>query len=108
MKRPPPLFNFEGTRVYVTDGCSGYVSWIWSDVLCLPPVLRECCEAHDRLYWLGVGSRLYADKLLFKCMFARSLFWFPVACLFFVSIRIGGVAWLPFSWRWGYRKPWLA
>jgi len=74
---------------------------------------RDCCTAHDKAYYFG-GSwkkRLKADNDLFKCVAAKKGWWHkPLAVLMWSGVRIGGIAWLPTSFRWGFgqnkrRKP---
>jgi hypothetical protein len=102
----PSLFNIRGTPEFETDGCSGYISYIWTEVLGREPFLRDCCVEHDKLYWMGEGSRLEADLGIYRCI--RDLGYPGLATIFFLGIRIGGSEYLPFSWRWRYRKPWLS
>ena len=73
----------------------------------------DCCTAHDKAYYFG-GSwkeRLKADNVLFKCVAAKKGWWHkPLAVMMWSGVRIGGVSWLPTSFRWGFgrnklRKP---
>ncbi len=66
---------------FTTDGCSGGMSGIWSQLAGLWPAFTEyfgdqppwvgCCIEHDRAYWLGLGGfegRLAADQSLRACV----------------------------------------
>ena len=92
-------------RPFTTDGCSGGMSPLWRLVARRPPPWEGCCTSHDEAYWRGGSSamRLVADRALAECV-ARA--GYPrVARTMFVAVRLGGVAWLPTPWRWGYGYP---
>lgn len=76
---------------FSTDGCT-----LWPD-----RAIAECCITHDIAYWCGGSAelRLEADRELGSCA-KRSGYWSggPVIR----GVRMGGVPWLPTSWRWGY------
>ncbi len=63
---------------------------------------RDCCDTHDRDYWCGGArvERLQSDFELRQCVAAkgRTL----RSALIYLGVRIGGVPWLPTSWRWGF------
>ncbi|MDZ4813831.1 MAG: hypothetical protein SGI99_14640 [Pseudomonadota bacterium] len=63
---------------------------------------RDCCDKHDRDYWCGGArvERLQSDLELRQCVAAkgRSL----RSALIYRGVRIGGMPWLPTSWRWGF------
>ena len=78
-----------------------------SDGCTLFPVgcFRECCVEHDKAYFVGgTGKeRRQADILLFKCVSKKKGWWHKVvASLMYVGVRIGGVAFLPTPFRWGF------
>ena len=71
----------------------------------------DCCIEHDKTYYFGGTSkeRFRADKKLFKCVRAKKGFHHKIiAPLMFIGARIGGAAWLPTPFRWGFgnkKKP---
>ena len=86
-------------RPFSTDGCSLYpdrsaaTGKDWCD----------CCVAHDRAYWRGGSEqeRLKADEALRACVQDRT--GDPEqAALMFRGVRIGGSAYWPTWFRWGY------
>lgn len=84
----------EPSRPFFTDSCTG---WIDGD-------LHECCVEHDIAYWCGGSKRgrLDADRRFRACAEERS----PAQSgLVYYGVRMGGVPWLPTSWRWGYGHP---
>lgn len=86
-------------RPFVTDGCSLSPDGVW----------QRCCVEHDMAYWCGGtrAQRAAADEEFRACV-ARSPGWGvrKIAPLMKLGVRIGGVPWLPFYWRWGYGHPW--
>ena len=86
---PPPLpFRTEGCHV----GREG--SW------------HSCCVEHDMAYWCGGtnAARRIADRTLRTCVAAHG--GDNIAGWMYLGVRLGGAAWLPFTWRWGYGFPW--
>jgi hypothetical protein len=82
--RPPHTFT--------TDGCSMFPDEGWVG----------CCVEHDFEYWCGGSSedRSRADAGLRRCVAekkSKALGW-----IMWAGVRIGGVPWSPFPWRWGY------
>ncbi len=77
---------------FKSDGCSCWPDGEW----------LECCVEHDVLYWLG-GSReerKQADINLQKCVRQKG---HPITGkIMYYGARIGGVYWLPTSFRWGF------
>ena len=104
-------------KPFTTDGCSGFMSFVWRGVFRQPPPWEGCCLAHDRAYWQGGPGklRLVADTELMRCVAAKGHpYW---AIIMFIAVRIGGPWWLPypsirlskghwhfsfFEVRWGY------
>ncbi len=74
-----------------TDGCSISPNGAWAG----------CCVDHDIEYWCGgsAADRLEADRVLRACVAEHSSL---AASLGFAAVRVGGVGWTPFHFRWGY------
>src|SRR5262245_51509935 len=107
-------------KKFVSDGCSGFMSFVWRVALKSAPPWEGCCTDHDFLYWMGGDrkQRLEADSKLMQDVAKNGHPWWAVAM--FVAVRIGGMWWLPFpslrqvngKWRlsfnevrWGYGWP---
>ena len=78
-----------------SDGCS---MWPDGDYL-------ECCEAHDRLYWMGgsLAEKRAADEQLRLCVAAKGHRF--VAWMMRFGVSFGG--WIPSPrFRWGYGWKW--
>ena len=91
---------------FVSDGCSGGLSWVWRRVYHVPPPWEGACVDHDRRYWRGgtPAERLDADRELRERIagtghpaIARIAFW---------AVRAGGHPWWPLPWRWNFGRPW--
>lgn len=86
--------NFAGFK---SDGCSMFPDGNY----------RQCCVEHDRKYFQG-GSRLErrrADNKLFSCVASQKKFYNKlVAPLMWLGVRVGGVGFLPTSFRWGFGR----
>jgi len=94
MPKPPIPFT--------TDGCSGGMSWIWRKLFGKPPPWDGDCVEHDKAYWQGgdAADRRAADLKLAADVSLRG---YPITgALMYYGVRLGGVPWLPTSWRWGY------
>lgn len=108
-----------------SDGCTFSPDGVW----------RQCCDAHDRDYWMGGTreERLASDERLRKCIYETIIdvgwpsnpkswlgrFWYKhlsprlsehetaslVSQLYYRGVRIGGVGWLPTQFRWGFGWP---
>ncbi len=79
-------------HAFSSDGCSIFFDGSW----------LGCCIEHDKAYWCGGSAkeRKRADREFRECIAgadhaARG--WTMEK-----GVRMGGVPWLPFSWRWGY------
>jgi hypothetical protein len=77
---------------FVGNGCT-----LWPD-----GNYRSCCEAHDRDYYRGGtgAERRASDKRLRDCVRGKGHKY--LAPLVYLGVRIGGVSWLPTSFRWGF------
>lgn len=101
----PPLFNFSGSPEFTTDGCSGYMTYLWGLFNKKPPWNHDCVH-HDFSYWSAAHSRRVADAVLFRDIRGKG---HPVwAWLIWLGVRLGGSQLFPFSWRWRYREPYLS
>ncbi len=83
-------------KKFKSDGCSMFPDGNWG----------ECCIEHDRAYWRGgtAGQRKQADEELRRCVAAKG---HPhIAALMYRGVRLGGVPWLPTTWRWAFGWPW--
>lgn len=68
---------------------------------------KACCVAHDRDYFYGgtVKERRASDKRLFECINGKKSFGAKLAAPFiWLGVRIGGLSFLPTSFRWGFGK----
>ena len=84
----PPLPPHE----FKSDGCSFWPDSEWVD----------CCVEHDAIYWLGgtKEERKLSDKALERCVNRKG---HPIMSRFmYFFTRLGGVSWLPTSFRWGF------
>lgn len=81
---------------YVSDGCSMFPDCNY----------RECCVEHDKTYFFGgtKQERRAADRKLYECVRSKGRGF--IAKMMWVGVRIGGVGFLPTSFRWGFGKDW--
>jgi len=89
-------------KPFVTDGCSGGLSWAWKLVFKKETPWEGCCVVHDFAYWKGGGwdKKYRADKKLMKCVWKKGHpFW---GVTMFIAVFVYGAKWLPTSFRWGY------
>jgi hypothetical protein len=86
---PPPL-------PFTTVGCHVGREGTW----------HSCCVDHDMAYWCGGtnAARRTADRTLRACVALHG--GDNIAGWMYLGVRLGGAAWLPFTWRWGYGYPW--
>jgi hypothetical protein len=77
---------------FTSEGCSLWPDFTWVD----------CCIKHDMAYWCGgpAADRKKADDALGECVAQHSSA--SMGSLMEAGVRLGGVPWLPFPWRWGY------
>ncbi len=102
--------GWQGVKVFETDECSGYQSRIYRFFTKKRLPWADECVLHDVYYHAGGSAalRLEADKKLkagvVKCGYP---FW---ALAMYAVIRLGGVWWLPTTYRWNYgtayQLPW--
>ncbi len=77
---------------FTSDGCSMVPDGTWV----------ACCVEHDIAYWCGGNAeqRREADRGLRECVANERS-----ACLgetMYLGVRVGGIPWQPFPWRWAY------
>lgn len=84
---------------FSTDGCSRFPDGI---PVIDPTKWQKCCIAHDIDYWQGGAAeqRKTADQNLANCLSdaGEKL----IGSGMYLGVRIGGIAFLPTSWHWGY------
>ena len=85
--QPPPNYPW--------DNCSWFPDGDYAD----------CCVAHDKEYFVGgtKAERKAADKRLQQCVRAKGHKY--LSKMMYWGVRIGGVPWLPTSFRWGFGQP---
>lgn len=97
----PSMVMGEEIKPFTTDGCSSFPDgnieqqslWV------------NCCIRHDLAYWKGgtFEEKLQADKSLESCVTAVGE---PeIAAIMLAGVRVGGSAFFPTSYRWGYGWP---
>jgi hypothetical protein len=81
---------------YVSDRCTMFFDCNYGD----------CCVEHDKAYFFGgtKKERRAADDELYRCVKGRGHGF--IAKMMWVGVRIGGVAFLPTPFRWGFGKNW--
>jgi hypothetical protein len=99
-------FPYGHIRPFVTDGCTGFLEGPEAR----PNQWHHCCVAHDLKYWAG-GShaeKRAADRELHRCVaqtgidIGRPYGAAIIADLMFAGVKVGGSAYLPTPWRWGF------
>ncbi|SDK63437.1 hypothetical protein [Microbulbifer yueqingensis] len=88
---------------FTSDGCSLFPDGTVEK----PELWLECCRTHDLAYWHGgtYAERLQADRALEACVTDAGE---PdIALMMLAGVRVGGSAFLPTSFRWGYGWPYL-
>ena len=77
---------------FVSDGCSMFPDGDY----------RDCCVVHDKAYYFGGtrSERLAADNKLYQCV--RSKGHKYIAPTMWLGVRLGGVSFLPTTFRWGF------
>ncbi len=94
--------QLEPPHPFTTDGCSGGMTILWNKFFGCDPPWNDLCEQHDKHYWRGGtrAQRRKADAELRDGVAARG--YHVWAWLIWAGVRVGGVPWLPTSWRWAY------
>ena len=89
-------------KPFVTDGCSGGMSWFWKYILKKQLPWEEACIAHDKKYWCGgtCNMRKSADYALLRAVVQTGHPYF--AMVMYVAVRAFGSPWMPLPWRWGF------
>jgi hypothetical protein len=79
---------------FKSDGCSLFPDGNY----------RNCCVEHDKSYYFGgtKAERKAADQKLRACVREKGHRF--LAPMMYLGVRIGGVAWLPTQFRWGFGK----
>ena len=83
---------------FSTDGCSAFPDGTPAQ----PALWRQCCIAHDLIYWAGgtADDRDAADLELQQCVSDAGE---PlIAKLMFAGVRAGGAPYSLMTYRWGY------
>ncbi len=77
---------------FTSDGCSVWPDGAWA----------ACCVEHDIAYWCGgdAPARVRADAGLDACV--RAARDRHLGDLMYWGVRVGGIPWQPFPWRWAY------
>ncbi len=84
-------------RVFSTDGCSSSPNSYFDKNFV------ECCVQHDIDYWIG-GTReqkVASDNRLNQCIYQKTKSK-EVADVYHGGVVLGGEAWAPNTFRWGY------
>lgn len=81
---------------YVSDGCSWFPDGDYVD----------CCVEHDKDYFFGGTwrERRASDKRLVACVSKKGHKY--ISKMMWLGVRLGGVAFLPSTFRWGFGKDW--
>ena len=85
-------------KPFNSDGCSGFPEGTAEQ----QELWLHCCQQHDLAYWRGgtYTERVAADEALQACVAQVGE---PViAELMLVGVRVGGSAYFPTRFRWGY------
>lgn len=82
---------------FKSDGCSMFPDGDY----------RDCCVEHDLAYFKGGTGRerFRADNKLFGCVANKKGWWHKIiAPVMWAGVRVGGVSFLPTSFRWGFGR----
>ncbi|MCK5726020.1 MAG: hypothetical protein KAH22_04230 [Thiotrichaceae bacterium] len=94
----PILFDGHKLKPYTSDGCSSFPDGTISQ----RSLWADCCFAHDIAYWQGgtKQQKTTVDENLAKCVSKTGS---PhIAKLMLNGVKVGGSAYFPTSFRWGY------
>ncbi len=91
-------------KPFKSDDCSGGMSWSYKKATGRRVPWADACVEHDRAYHKGgtAKERVEADKWLLINVAEAGYPWWGLAM--FAAVRVGGVSWLPTSYRWGFGK----
>lgn len=103
------------TLPFVSDGCSGGLSWGWKELFHDLPPFQDCCYVHDMEYHYGgtLMEKFKADLQLAKCIITEGvkttdekIIGYPVyiivSTVVFLSVTLGGLAFWKKSYSWGF------
>lgn len=82
---------------FTSDGCSMFPDGNYVD----------CCVEHDKAYFAGGSwtARWRADRKLMKCVAAKKGWHHkPLSGAMWLGVRVGGLPFLPTSFRWGFGR----
>lgn len=99
---PQPLLA-DQLKPFTSDGCS-----IFPDgTLQQQSLWLDCCTRHDLAYWQGgtYTEKQQADQNLQLCV--AELGKPDIADIMLAGVKVGGSAYWPTSYRWGYGWPYL-
>lgn len=90
-------------KPFTSDGCSAFPD----GTIKQKTLWLQCCTTHDVAYWKGgsYGARKAADIELKQCVAAVGQQ--RIAELMLAGVRVGGSAYFPTEFRWGYGWPYL-
>ncbi|CAG37119.1 hypothetical protein [Desulfotalea psychrophila] len=101
---------------FVSDGCSGGLSWGWVKIFRRLSPLEECCYNHDIEYHFGSGrragrwesfiDRLWVDNQFALCVFRSGWCGKVLVLPIWLAVRLGGGGYLYTSYRWGFGWNW--
>ena len=88
-------------KPFTSDGCSAFPD----GTLAENELWLSCCEQHDLAYWKGgsYSAKIQADEALETCV--AKIGNPEVAKLMLAGVAVGGSAYLPTTFRWGYGWP---
>ena len=94
----------DSIKQFETDGCSGGMSFIYTNVFKKELPWRGACVTHDLQYWVG-GSKYDRKKADIDLLCDVSKNGHPIiGFLMYLAVRMGGGPFFPTSYRWGYGK----
>lgn len=98
-----PLSMAEKLSPFTSDGCSLFPDGT-ADT---PSLWLHCCMKHDLAYWAGgsLDKKHQADKALAKCV--KQTGQATISQLMHSGVVLGGSAYYPTFYRWGYGWPYL-
>jgi len=94
----PLLSMGEEIKPFTTDGCSSFPDGNMKQ----QSLWVNCCIRHDLAYWKGgtLEDKQQADKALESCV--TKVGEPKIAAIMLAGVKVGGSAFLPTSYRWGY------